>query len=208
MIARKTQSRFLFTLSLAVAYLITPALAQPSPPTLTFFDEITHGGTGCPQETTVEAEIGTDGQSVHIMFEDYQVDVSSETNPIAQKTCTISLPLSLPAGWQYAVATIEYHNALSLTDGVAARRRAEVFFQGSEGIEFVNQYQGFAAHDYTLNLRVDLEPDRRVWSRCNTQRNLNVQTGIRSNNTDNRTSTGRFGERSPTIYTLVFRQCE
>ncbi len=188
----------------------TSSLAQVSPPPheIYFHDAVSHGGNGCLQAAHVEATLSEDGYTVRLVFDAYEADVGPNTSPTVRTFCTVSLPLYIPAGWQYTVIEIDSQRGLWLQAGVRGHRLTEIYFQGRQGIEIVKNYQGPVGGHYTARDQTQLGGAGNVWSPCNAQRNLVLRTAMRMNNADNRAGLGRLAIRSPTVYTLAWRPCE
>jgi len=173
-----------------------------------FHSAVSHGGRGCPQEARVEATLGDDGRSVHLAFEPYQVQVSPDTTPVTRTTCLVSLPLRIPSGWQYTVLAANTHRTLGLETGVRAHHLIEIYFQGEPGFELVEYYQGPLLSGDSTDQTTEMSNAGPVWSRCHSQRNLNVRTVLYVSNRDNRDGSGRLAIQSPAVYTLDWRPCE
>jgi Domain of unknown function (DUF4360) len=188
----------------------TSSSAQTSLPLdqIYFHSAVSHGGRGCPQEARVEATLGDDGRSVHIVFDSYQAQVSPDSSPVARTTCLVSLPLHIPSGWQYSVSTADTRRTLWLETGVRARHLTEIYFQGDTGFELVEHYQGPVQSNDSIDNTTQMSKAGPVWSSCHSQRNLNLRTVLYVTNRDNRDSRGHLTIHSPEVYTLAWRPCE
>ena len=175
---------------------------------LYFHSAVSHGGRGCPQEARVEATLGDDGGSVHLAFDTYQAQVSPDTPPVARTICQVSLPLNIPAGWQYTVLAANTHRTLWLEPGVQAQHLTEIYFQGDAGFEIVEPYQGPVQSSDSIEHTTQMPNAGPVWSRCHSQRNLNLRTILYVTNRDNRDGSGRLAIHGPAVYTLAWRPCE
>ncbi len=81
---RRHWKRLAGMLILSLMLGLTAGFAQasdeaPDPNELYFRDDITHGGTGCPQGTVV-ADVSEDGLAVTLTFDEYFAEVGPDTS--------------------------------------------------------------------------------------------------------------------------------
>jgi Domain of unknown function (DUF4360) len=119
------------SLGLPAAFAQPPA-EVPDPNELYFRDEITYGGTGCPQGSLSTA-ISPDGQAVTVTFDEYYAEVGPDTQPVVRQFCNLNLPMNIPSGWQYSLVELDYRGYLFLDPRVEARQTSEYYFQGQQG---------------------------------------------------------------------------
>jgi hypothetical protein len=197
---------------LAVSFSASLALAEtPNPNELYFHSNITYGGSGCPSDT-VSAAVSEDGQAISIFFDSYIAEVGPTTSAVVSKACSLSLPLHIPAGWQYSLVDLTYRGYLYLDPQVRAEQTSEYYFQGSVGPKFQSVWNGPADHDFTFTDKIGILSVNYQWSPCNVQRNLNIHTTLKANNTRNRKGTGLVTTDSidgeiEHIYGMVWRRC-
>jgi hypothetical protein len=201
---------------LGLTFGLPPAFAQPpaetpDPNDLYFLDEMTHGGTGCPQGT-LKATISPDGQAVTVNFDAYVAEVSPETSPTVRMFCDINLPLNTPPGWQYSVVELDYRGYLSLDPDVEARQTSEYYFQGQQGPSFSSVWYGPEDRDFDFSDVIGIETHEQAWSPCGEQRHLTLKTSMVLNNRHNRHGFGLISTDSIDaeiyhMYSLLWRQC-
>ena len=72
-------------------------------PTKVQFGTITYGGTGCP-DGTADYTPDPSGNSLSILLDEYSVEVGGDKNErVAQKSCDIIIPVTIPDGVQVAM---------------------------------------------------------------------------------------------------------
>jgi hypothetical protein len=192
---------------------IAPARAQtaPDPNELYFFDTVSYGGNGCPAGS-VDVAVSEDGLAITLIFDQYSALVGPTTIPSSTKTCTLSLPLHIPPGWQYSIVRVDYRGHVFLDRDVWASQRTEYYFQGRQGPRLATRWVGPLDRDYNVRDRVALESQNWAWSPCNVQRNLNMQTRLQVNNAQNRRGFGQISNDTidaeiAHIYRLQWRRC-
>jgi hypothetical protein len=199
------------SLGLPAAFAQPPA-ETPDPNELYFLDEITHGGTGCPQGS-LSAVVSPDGDAVTVTFDEYVAEVGPDTPPIVRKFCNINLPLHIPFGWQYSVVELDYRGYLYLDHHVYARQESTYYFQGQQnGPTLSSNWYGPEARDFAFTDFVGLETHNWSWSPCDEQRHLTVKTSMVLNNRYNRHSFGYISTDSIDAeithrYGLYWRRC-
>jgi hypothetical protein len=198
------------TLGLPLAFAQPPDVA-PNPDELYFRDEITYGGTGCPQGSLSTA-ISPDGLAFTLTFDAYYAEVSSDTPPIVRQFCNIHLPMHIPRGYQYSLVELDYRGYLFLDSGVEARQSSQYYFQGQKGPSFDSVWYGPEDLDFEFSDSIGLETNNWVWSPCNQQRHLTIKTTMVLNNRRNRSSYGFMGTDSldgeiAHVYAIQWRQC-
>jgi hypothetical protein len=140
------------------------------------------GGSGCP-EGTVGVSITPDNKTMSIIFDNYIAQAGRSFDLKRDiKTCSVSVPLSVPAGFQFAVVKLDYRGyhlvpekgrtnyltIYSFTDAnsgkqIGKRIRRKVAFQGP------------LDEEYILSSDVSSEP---VWSRCGQAVNFRIDTRV------------------------------
>ena len=211
---RHTLTSVVAAVTLCLPIGITTALAQegPDPDTLYFHDEIAHGGSACPQGS-LDAAVSEDGMAISILFDENYAEVGPDTPPVVIKSCTLSLPLHIPPGWQYSLIELDYRGYLFLERRVRARQRSEYYFQGRRGPRFQSRWQGPEDRDYDFTDTIGLATSNVAWSPCNLQRNLTIKTQLRLDNIRARNnygfiSTDTIDGEIVHIYGLVWRRCQ
>jgi hypothetical protein len=197
-------------LSLAFAQPPEPEVA-PNPDELYFRDEITYGGTGCPQGS-LSAAVSEDGLAVTLTFDSYFAEVSAETPPVVRQFCNVNLPMNIPSGWQYSLVELDYRGYLFLDPRVEARQTSEYYFQGNQGPSFSSFWTGPQNRDFNFSDLIGIESHNWAWSECNTQRHLTIKTSMVLNNRRNRSGYGYISTDSidaeiAHVYSILWRQC-
>jgi len=198
------------SLGLPTAFAQPPAEA-PDPNELYFRDEITYGGTGCPQGSLSTA-ISPDGQAVTVTFDQYDAEVGPDTQPVVRQFCNLNLPMNIPSGWQYSLVELDYRGYLSLDPHVEARQTSEYYFQGQQGPSFSSVWYGPEDRDFDFSDVIGLETHNWSWSPCYEQRHLTIKTSMVLNNRRNRLGYGYITTDSidaeiSHVYALVWRHC-
>jgi hypothetical protein len=198
------------SLGLPAAFAQPPAEA-PDPHELYFRDEITYGGTGCPQGS-VSTAISPDGQAVTMTFDQYFAEVGPDTPPVVRQFCNINLPMNIPPGWQYSLVELDYRGYLYLDPNVEARQTSEYYFQGQQGPSFSSVWYGAQDRDFDFSDIIGLETHNWAWSPCGEQRHLTVKTSMVLNNRRNRhgfgyTTTDSIDAEISQVYAVVWQRC-
>ena len=201
---------------LGLTFSLPPAFAQPpaeapDPNELYFRDEITYGGTGCPQGSLSTA-ISPDGLAVTLTFDSYFAEVSSETPAVVRQFCNVNLPLNIPSGWQYSLVELDYRGYLALDPRVEARQTSEYYFQGQRGPSFSSVWTGPEDRDFDFTDIIGIETHNWSWSPCYEQRHLTLKTSMVLNNRRNRQGYGLISTDSidaeiSHIYAIVWQRC-
>lgn len=84
-------------------------------------------GSGCPLGT-VAANISPDNRALTLLFDSYILDTSETESTLIQKNCVIDMSLKAPAGWRYALFSIDYRGFADLESGVTATQATEYAF--------------------------------------------------------------------------------
>ncbi|MFI1352634.1 DUF4360 domain-containing protein [Streptomyces sp. NPDC020898] len=170
----------------------------------------TVNGSGCPANTAAVAVSG-DNTAFTVTYSDYLAQAGGNSDPTAfRKNCQLNLLVHVPAGFTYAIASVDYRGFAALQQGASGIQRASYYFQGSSSTAFRNHsYAG----PYNDNWQATdtTEWAQLVWAPCGVQRNFNINTELRVNAG---TSTGTSfmamdstdGEID-TIYHLAWQQC-
>lgn len=116
--------------------LVTLAVAAPSPQASTLpggqvkIQEVTYGGTGCP-ENTAQGLISDDGSTITLSFDQYIVQ-SGENRPASdrRKFCQLQLKLEYPGGFQYSILGADFRGYASLDAGVNGTAQSTYYFSG------------------------------------------------------------------------------
>lgn len=128
------------------------------------------GGTGCP-EGTIGASITPDGKTISLLFDNYiaQAGQSAGVNRDI-KTCSVELPIEVPAGYQFTIVKLDYRGFNSIPDGGVARYVTIYSFLDGDTKKQVGRrirrnfvFNGPLSEDYTISSDVSSKP---IWSTC------------------------------------------
>ncbi len=165
-------------LALVIA-LSTPVLAQEIG-----IQNLTYSGTGCP-EGTADWMLSVDGTVFNVTFWDFWAYACPTCGAAdSQKRCDITFDLVAPAGYTFAVASV---NTLGYVD-LDAKNSAELYVSlAHEGLTKDNKHgklQHAAQHKYKKQGIADLfETDRvkeesKIWSYCGKTTQVTLSTSI------------------------------
>jgi len=194
----------------AALFLATPALAKPPAPSAAqvTIDSVSYSGPGCPAGSAA-ANLSPDAQAFTIGFSKLAVaQGEGATGPI-KSSCTLHLKVSIPSGWSYALATVDYVGYVSLDPGLTASRQSTYHISGEApeqtvAYDWPSGYQG----DYFVDDIGAGEPA--YWSRCGKGKNLMIDTQIAIDATGNPKGSALVTVDSVDgeVYHLIWRQCK
>jgi hypothetical protein len=165
------------------AFLSSALVAQDTPnPNLITIKTIDALGTGCPVGS-YSANLSPDKKAFTLSFSEFVAEVGPGI-PLsaARKNCSVTLTLSVPAGWQYSIGTFNYRGFMDLAAKVRADHSTSYFFQGTgETGTFTATTTGPVVKDFVYTDKIGLAsvyiPD--TWSPCNVDRALTINPSIR-----------------------------
>lgn len=166
----------LITLSTAMSFADVPRLGVPG-----------YGGNGCPAGSA-SVTLSPDYTALSILFDRYIAEAGGATNrTLDRKSCNISIPVQVPQGYSVSLFKIDYRGFAAIPPGGYGVFRAEYFWAGSRGPDFViNRHEPYNGN---FLLQDELEARSIVWSRCGQSIILRV-------NTSTEISTNQFNEQS------------
>lgn len=176
-----------FVLALGLMAFASSAFADQPP--YARIRSLTYAGSGCPAGS-VAGRIESRLDSFTLLFDQYLAEVGPGV-PIMQKrkNCQINLDIDHPAGWSYAVLTIDYRGYVALERGVRAQQSAKYYFQGAGSTAtLTTTMTGPLDRDYQI--RDTLGLNAVVWSPCGARRALNINSQVLL---DNAAAPGRHG---------------
>lgn len=139
-------------------------------------------GSGCPTLDSVSTNISDDGSAFTVTFSEFAAAIGPGLKPSdARKNCALLLTLSVPAGWQYSIATFNYRGYMQLDKGIKASHATQYWFQGESETGYVKaEVSGPAAKDFVYSDKVGFSsvylPER--WSPCNKNRAMLVNPSV------------------------------
>jgi hypothetical protein len=197
----------LSSIALVVA-LSAPAMAQQSFPTNgVTIDSIQSNGLGCPKGSTA-AVVSPDGEALTVSFSQFQATVSPGGGSQAKVKCQLHIKLSIPAGWSYALASVDYRGFIALDDKVTASRQSRYHITGeSPETTASTDFNGAVNDDYYVrDIGGDAPPYQ---SRCGKGKNLMIQSELDIDNSANPQGTGLItvDTLDSEVYHLTWQTC-
>lgn len=143
----------LITLTGAVSYADGPSLGNPG-----------YAGSGCPSGTA-SVTLSPDYTALSILFDNYIVESGGNTGrTMDRKSCNISVPVHVPQGYSVSLIKIDYRGFAAIPQGGRGLFRAEYFWAGIRGPDFIINRQ--EPYNGNFILQDELEATAVVWSRC------------------------------------------
>lgn len=139
------------------------------------------GGNGCP-EGTVGVAISPDNKILSVIFDNYVVQAGRSTGKKRDvKTCSVRMPLEVPAGFQFTVVKLDYrgYNSIPNNKGRTSYLAIYSFLDAATGkqvgrrIRRQKTFRGPLDEEYILSSDISAEP---VWSRCGKSMNFQINT--------------------------------
>jgi hypothetical protein len=170
---------------------------------------VTHAGTGCPagSRTRVSLLRGWN-PSIALQFDAFAAAIGPGTSITdRRKNCQINIGLQVPPGWSYAVSAIDYRGQAHLDAGIEGVQKSTLYFAGE-----LPQASSTAKIAGPINraylVRDTLPHDGLVWSPCDAERNLNVNSQVRLSDPANTDGDGLLKAFGLTELHLRFRRCQ
>ncbi|KAJ3087665.1 hypothetical protein HK102_010546 [Quaeritorhiza haematococci] len=180
-------------------------------PSKTFIQSISYGGSGCPQGS-VGINFNPTRNAFTLLFDQFVASVGPDVAFTERiKNCQLNIDLRLPAGWQYAVGTVDYRGFMELDSRVKANLSSKYYFQGDlRGSTVTETFVGPLTKNYVERGQFDY--NTWVWSPCGGSRNININTQILVSNDENRSGRGQMTTDSidgkiEQKYGLTYRLC-
>jgi hypothetical protein len=100
-----------------------------------------------------------------------------------RKNCQITVNLSIPEGWRFAVAGFDYRGYIKLDEGIEALHSTKYYVQGDERETVVsNSKKGPEDNAFFYQQQVKIAD--KVWSFCGKERAMNINMAMRVWNTN------------------------
>lgn len=149
---------------------------------------ISYGGTGCKAGT---AELtATLAGELSLQLSDFRLK-SSKTRRLDRKTCSLALPIEIPAGFTAALVAAPEGN-MDLDRGTTLNFRQENFLAGSQGSVLSKTFSGpkgryFSANDFAMPIPMpeysNSLQDEPTWTACGDQAILRVNLSAMTRST-------------------------
>jgi len=153
----------LVTLSSAFSYADSPSLGTPG-----------YAGSGC-RAGTASVTLSPDFTALSILFDNYIGEAGGSTGkPMDRKSCNIAVPVHVPQGYSVSLIKIDYRGFAAIPQGGRGVFRAEYFWAGVRGPDFLINRQ--EPYNGNFLLQDELIASAVVWSPCGQSINLRVNT--------------------------------
>lgn len=201
--------------SMALSLLVAPvAEAAPAhdaaPSSGVTFSVATVNGSGCPAGTA-RVRTSPDNTSFTVRYDHYVAEDGARTDPNDfRKNCQINLAVSIPQGFTFAIASVEYRGHAKLAAGARAQQNAYYYFTGTSPTAETN---------YSINgpyngrwKNVD-EVAALSYAPCGAKINLNINSDLvvrangASESSRNWISMDRTNGDVDTIYHVSWKHC-
>jgi hypothetical protein len=172
---------------IAMTATLVAGTALADAPSYVEIDQISYGGTGCPQGSVSE-NISDDNLAFTLLFDEYVAEIGpGVSRREARKACQITLDLKFPQGWSFTIFEADYRGYASLDRKVTGEQKSSYYFQGQRGsVSLKTKFRGEIDEDYEATDRLGLSAQ--VWSPCGANRALNIKTQVRLTSRDRRAS--------------------
>jgi hypothetical protein len=186
------------------------AQAKPKgPPTGTVrIESISYDGDGCPPGS-LAAALSDDGLAFTLSYSEMVASVGPGTGAADKsRRCQIQATVTVPPGWSYALASVDFRGFASLQPGVVAHQQSTYHISGEspEKSDAVTWTGAFEDDFQIRDLGAGTEP---YFSRCGKGKNLKITTRIDVDNHGDKKATGLLAVDTldGEIYHLVWQTC-
>jgi hypothetical protein len=185
--------------SLVLSTLLGLALSEPIPvpraptadpdPTQVWIEEVTYGGTGCPQGTA-SISLASDRKSFTVILDAYIASAGpGYTITDSRKNCQLNIQLHYPGGFQYSIFSSDYRGFVDLESGVTGIQKATYYFAGqTKQSSTQTTFTGPKSEDYLIHDEIPF--DSTVWSPCGEYAGLNINSQVRVDAGSSKTAKG------------------
>jgi hypothetical protein len=139
-------------------------------------DDITFGGSGCPQDS-VQVVAAPSGHTISVIFDSFSASTADGDNR-DRKSCNLALPIKVPNGVSIGIFQVDYRGYVSVPndDDASARVRSEYFWAGVRGPVRSTVFAPGYDDDFSLTDR--LSGEAIVWSPCGEDISFRINTSI------------------------------
>lgn len=187
---------------------VETAEAAVTAPDGVILEVVDANGTGCPEGWGVVKQAADNTSFELTAPTSVAIAGGNHLATEFRKNCQVSLQMSKPAGWTYAVSWIDSSGFAYLSDGAKGVERVSYYFQGSSVTGIAGQtLLGPLAEPWTTTTVV--AADALNFAPCDVERNLNLNSEVRVNlGTANPEDTSFLLRNPTTSFGLVWKQCE
>lgn len=168
---------------------------------------ISGAGTGCPAGSAF-GFMGSNAQQLRLSFAPYGARIGPGLPlSLGRRNCQILIDMEFPEGWSFSVASADDHGFARLESGVSGIQQTDYYFQGDFNTgRLETTLNGPRAGNYQTHQ--SLSPDALVWSPCDAQRPLIIDSQIFVvNHSGPSNALGMMVTLPPHIYRLQWRRC-
>ncbi len=188
------------TLSWSLGILVVLLAARPSigagpvheRPDTFGIDGITIQGDECPGGAATD--VSTDREAFTVIFSNFLAQVDPTTHQ-AKAKCKVTLKMNVPAGWSYAVTSVDFRGFVSLEPGVTATKQTR-YHMAAQGKDKTPErgpvftWNGPFEEDFAVRDIGDLtEP---YWSRCGKGKVFQISTDVTLTNPNGNAAASGF----------------
>ncbi len=186
----------------ALVALGVPAMAAPA----LKLGKPAYGGPGCPAGTA-SASVTGGGTQLTVKFSQYQVAAGgSSGRSFDRKACSLSIPVSVPAGYSVAVVSVDFAGYVNLPSGASASFRLEEFLPGGQGPVFSRDVKGPKKGKFTASANAAAT----VWSACGASVTMRTNTSLLVRASGGRSASASIRSQDVStaiVYRLKYRSC-
>jgi len=191
-----------FATLVALSAISSPAIAAPA----LKLGKPAYGGPGCPAGTA-SASVTGGGTQLTVKFSQYQVAAGGSTGKsFDRKACSLSIPVSVPAGYSVAVVSVDLSGYTNLPSGATASFRLEEFLPGGKGPVFSSDIKGPKKGKFTASANAAAT----VWSACGTSVTMRTNTSLMVKASGGKAASASIRTQDVStaiVYRLKYRSC-
>ncbi|MER5928872.1 DUF4360 domain-containing protein [Streptomyces sp. NPDC002054] len=171
------------TAALLAAAALTPsagiAAPRPAPPTGNVtIDLASVNGSGC-RPGSAAVDVSPDNSAFTVTYSEYLAQVGKGAQPTEfRKNCQLGLRVTVPQGYTYAIAKVDYRGFASLQDQASGTQQAGYYFQGmSQTQRRSHTFRGPVQGNWQVTDTTPVES--LAFAPCGEKRNFNINTELR-----------------------------
>lgn len=197
-------NRLLLSALMSLASMVSTAVWANGKPSI-HIREIIHAGSGCPSESANEI-VMEDEDFLLLRFPNLLAEVGPSSPNVSNRTnCRLYLDIEVPPGYSYAIKNVEYVGFSSLEKGIHARVNTRLYFTGSD-LTSLFTHAAYGPQDKDLLTTNEIPEESMLWSPCDDQRAMNIETQISLENSRNRQGNGMVAIDS-IKFSLQWKRC-
>lgn len=146
----------------------------------TYFAAVRTEGAGCPAGT-FNTRISDDGQVFTTTFSAFDVQISEQEHAIS-RNCRLAINLRSPGGRTFCVQQLAYSGYALLQENVVGRQTADYYFHDQKALTESVREDLVGPTDGSFVFRDDVLPNEELWTPCDQERELFVDTSLQLEN--------------------------